>query len=150
LNKLGPEPLSDEFTIDVWLSRFSQRKGKVKALLLNQSFVAGVGNIYADELLFLAKVHPERTAESLKKKEMTALYHALREILQEAVDQGGSTVKSYVNGQGEMGYFQQQLKVYARQGQPCLDCGTEIMKSVVAGRGTHVCPKCQTLPKTIK
>ena len=143
LNKLGPEPLDPEFKETDWLERMGTKKGKIKALLLNQSFVAGVGNIYADELLFRAQVHPERTVDQLSYNQRTSLYHAMRDILQEAVDQGGSSVKSYVNGQGEMGYFQQRLNVYGREGQTCNHCNALIHKFVSAGRGTHICPVCQ-------
>ncbi len=145
LHKLGPEPLDAEFGLEQWKRIFSGRRGKMKPLLLNQHIIAGIGNIYADEILFRARIHPEREATTINDDEHVALYHAMRNILQEAVDQGGTTVKSYVNGQGEMGYFQQELAVYGRSGEQCLSCQHEIIRSVVGGRGTHTCPSCQRL-----
>lgn len=145
LNKLGPEPLDPKFSEQAWFERIDQKKGKIKALLLNQSFVAGVGNIYADELLFRARIHPEKLVNDMNLDEKKRIFVSLRNVLQEAVDQGGSSVKSYVNGQGEMGYFQQQLDVYGRNGQLCKVCASEIVKFVSAGRGTHICPTCQSL-----
>jgi formamidopyrimidine-DNA glycosylase len=145
LNKLGLEPLDPSFTFAAFRDRFSGKTGKLKPLLLNQSFVAGLGNIYADEALFAAGLHPERQVNQLTVKELRRLYEAIVETLREAVKAGGSSVKSYVNGQGEMGMFQLQLKVYGRKAEPCQSCGLPIEKTVVAGRGTHFCPNCQPL-----
>ncbi|CAM3790037.1 DNA-formamidopyrimidine glycosylase [Marinicrinis lubricantis] len=147
LNKLGIEPLDEGFTFEAFRSALNGKKSKIKPLLLNQVYVVGLGNIYVDEALFEAGIHPEREADSLSSKELKRLHAAIVQTLKEAVDQGGSSIKSYVNGQGEMGMFQQQLKVYGRKQEPCLRCGQPIAKSVVGGRGTHFCSKCQPLKK---
>jgi formamidopyrimidine-DNA glycosylase len=124
-----------------------KRTTKIKPLLLNQEIIVGLGNIYVDEALHAAGIHPERTADSLKKAEKERLYRAIVETLTAAVEAGGSSVKSYVNGQGEMGMFQHRLKAYGRTGEPCETCGRPIEKSVVGGRGTHICPVCQRVPR---
>ncbi|MDF2815903.1 MAG: 5-hydroxymethyluracil glycosylase [Paenibacillus sp.] len=143
LNKLGREPLDAAFTLDDFRVRVASRTTKIKPLLLNQEIITGIGNIYVDESLHRSGIHPERTANSLSRKELAGLHEAIVTILQEAVDAGGSSIKSYVNGQGEMGMFQQQLSVYGRNGQPCTRCEQLILKTVVGGRGTHFCPACQ-------
>ncbi|MDB4866343.1 MAG: mutM [Cohnella sp.] len=147
LNKLGLEPLSEEFTFEAFLRAISKRSTKIKPMLLNQEIIVGLGNIYVDEALHLAGIHPERTADTLKKAEKELLYKAIIATLRAAVEAGGSSVKSYVNGQGEMGMFQHLLKAYGRTGEPCETCGRLIEKSVVGGRGTHICPNCQKGPK---
>ncbi|UQZ83032.1 Formamidopyrimidine-DNA glycosylase [Paenibacillus konkukensis] len=147
LKKLGLEPLDDAFTLDAFKSKLAGRSTKIKPLLLNQEYIVGLGNIYVDESLFLAGIHPEREAGSLSRQELASLYEAILSTLNDAVAAGGSSVKSYVNGQGEIGLFQHQLKVYGHKGEPCPVCGAHIEKSVVAGRGTHVCPNCQPLKK---
>lgn len=149
LNKLGLEPLDEDFTLERFRSVLAHRKGKIKSLLLNQFYVVGIGNIYADEALFAARIHPERTADSLTRPEWKRLHEAIIHVLQEAVKQGGSSIKSYVNGQGEMGMFQQQLAAYGREDEPCVRCGKRIRKITVAGRGTHYCPNCQRRKKRL-
>lgn len=144
LANLGLEPLDESFTYEAFSDVMHGRKGKIKPLLLNQSYVVGLGNIYVDEALFQARIHPERTADELHDDEWQALYQAIIAILQEAVDAGGSSIRSYVNGEGEMGMFQQNLKVYGRKTLPCYGCGQAIERIVVAGRGTHICPSCQS------
>lgn len=143
LHKLGLEPLSPEFTADALSAKLAGKKTKIKPLLLNQEIVAGIGNIYVDETLFRAGIHPERTASSLSREERERLHRCIVDILTEAVAAGGSSVKSYVNGQGESGSFQDQHRIYGRKGQPCHNCGTPIERTVVGGRGTHYCPECQ-------
>ncbi|MFS1511840.1 DNA-formamidopyrimidine glycosylase [Chengkuizengella sp. SCS-71B] len=143
LHKLGLEPLEDNFTFEAFKEKLKNRKTKIKPLLLNQEVVVGLGNIYVDEALFLASIHPEQTVDQLKGTVLKKLYEAIIIILKNAVDAGGSSIKSYVNGQGEMGLFQQQLKIYGRNLEPCYNCGTSIEKIVVGGRGTHFCPNCQ-------
>ena len=144
VGKLGPEPLAPEFT-KAWLrEQLSRRKTRLKPLLLNQEFIAGLGNIYVDEALFKARLHPERVAVTLKEAEIGQLYMAIRETIVKAIEAGGSSVRSYVDGEGEMGMFQQLLNVYGRSGEPCTECGHPISRIVVSGRGTHVCPHCQT------
>src|SRR5690606_4768087 len=110
-----------------------KRSGKIKPLLLNQEFIVGLGNIYVDEALFAAREHPETTVDQLSDYKISKLYRAIRETLKAAVEQGGTTIKSYVNGQGEMGMFQQRLRVYGREGEPCPRCGKAIARIKVAG-----------------
>ena len=145
LSKLGIEPLDEQFTLEAFRHTISKRTTKIKPLLLNQAYIVGIGNIYVDESLFLAGIHPEREASTLTRKELKLLYEAIILTLQSSVEVGGSSVKSYVNGQGEIGLFQHQLKIYGRKSEPCYQCGSEIQKTVVAGRGTHICLKCQPL-----
>lgn len=145
LKDLGVEPLDDAFTFHQFKAILKDRSTKIKPFLLNQAHIVGLGNIYVDESLYAAGIHPERVISSLKKSEMERLFQAIRTTLQSAVDLGGSSVKSYVNGQGEMGMFQQQLLVYGKQSQSCVKCGNPIQKTVVGGRGTHFCQKCQKL-----
>ncbi|TFE27791.1 DNA-formamidopyrimidine glycosylase [Cohnella luojiensis] len=149
LNKLGLEPLEDGFTLDSFRRELGKRSTKIKPLLLNQEIVVGLGNIYVDEALHTAGIHPEMPANELKRKEQELLHQAIVKTLSAAVEAGGSSIKSYVNGQGEMGLFQHSLKAYGRTGEPCLNCGTPIEKSVVGGRGTHVCPICQKRPRNV-
>jgi len=147
LRKLGLEPLSEEFTLDRFRSVLQHRKGKIKSLLLNQLYVARIGNIYADEALHMARIHPERTPDSLSAQEWRRLHEAIVRVLRESVELGGSSTKSYVNGQGEMGMFQMRLAAYGRDGQPCERCSATLRKIVVGGRGTHFCPNCQRMKK---
>ena len=143
---MGPEPLEDEFSLKVFRDILSKPTNRnIKAFLLDQNMIAGLGNIYVDEALFMAGIHPARSVSSLKKKEIEKLYEGIRKALSEGVKAGGATVRSYRNSEGEMGYFQLQIQVYGRKGEPCLVCGTPIERIVVAGRGTHICPKCQRM-----
>jgi formamidopyrimidine-DNA glycosylase len=137
----GAEPL--EIGSEDFARLFHRRTATIKALLLNQSLLHGVGNIYADESLFRAGVRPRRRANTLTRNELEKLRVALREVLKEAIAAGGSSVSDYVDADGEEGFFQLQHRAYGREGQPCLVCKTKIKKIVVAGRGTHYCPKCQ-------
>ncbi|GIQ69829.1 DNA-formamidopyrimidine glycosylase [Xylanibacillus composti] len=150
LNKLGLEPLSDNFTCEAFRSVLAHRSSKLKPLLLNQAYVTGLGNIYVDEALYEARIHPEQTADSLSAQEWQTLHQAVVKTLSEAVRQGGSSIKSYVNGQGEMGMFQQQLQAYGRSGEACARCGNPIVKIVLAGRGTHFCQTCQRMKRSRK
>lgn len=143
LLKLGQEPLDLDFTLALFSKMMKNRSTKIKPLLLNQAYIVGIGNIYVDESLFRARIHPERIANSLTNVELKRLYRSIIDILTQAVEAGGSSIKSYVNGQGEMGMFQQQLLIYGRKQEPCSHCGRPIEKMVVAGRGTHYCPRCQ-------
>lgn len=143
LVKLGLEPLDESFTPEAFRKAIAKRTTKIKPALLNQEYVVGLGNIYVDEALFRAGIHPERTANTLSSEELDRLYDAILATLREAVEAGGSSIKSYVNGQGEMGMFQHSLKVYGREGEPCLNCGQPLVKTVVGGRGTHFCSGCQ-------
>ncbi len=143
LAQLGPEPFSSEFTEKRLKEQLKKTNRKIKVALLDQKIVVGLGNIYVDEALFRAGIHPEREANSLKSREIKRLFEEIVQTLQEAVDKGGSTIRSYVNSQGEIGMFQLQLFVYGQKGEACKRCGTNIEKTVVGGRGTHYCPKCQ-------
>lgn len=143
LVQLGIEPFDEQFTPEKLKQLFQATNRKVKVTLLDQTKLVGLGNIYVDEALFRANIHPERIGHQLSEKEIKKLYKEIKATLKEAIDKGGSSVKSYVNGQGEMGMFQQQLFVYGRKSEPCKCCGTLIEKTVVGGRGTHYCPKCQ-------
>jgi formamidopyrimidine-DNA glycosylase len=122
---------------------FHSRRTSIKAALLNQSLLHGVGNIYADESLFRAKIRPRRMASRLTAQELDRLHRAVQKVLREAIRLGGSSVSDYVDAAGERGFFQLRHNVYMRTGQPCLVCGTPIRRIVVAGRGTHYCPVCQ-------
>lgn len=146
LASLGPEPFEDEFNLDLLKERLAKTNRNIKAVLLDQTVVVGLGNIYVDEALFRAGIHPERAASSLNEEELIELQREIVLTLQEAVDKGGSTIRSYVNSQGQIGMFQLELFVYGRKGEPCRKCGHEIEKTVVAGRGTHTCPNCQPKP----
>lgn len=144
VGKLGPEPLSDEFTVDVWLARLKKRGGKIKPLLMDQSFLAGVGNIYADEALHLARIHPQRTADSLSEAEKVALWHTIRQVLADGIAREGASVNWYRKPDGTKGTAQNGLRVYGQTGQLCRTCGeANILKIVVSQRGTHFCPNCQ-------
>jgi formamidopyrimidine-DNA glycosylase len=122
---------------------FHGRRTSIKAALLNQSLLHGVGNIYADESLFRAKIRPRRMASRLTTQELDRLHGAVQKVLREAIRLGGSSVSDYVDAAGERGFFQLRHFVYMRTGQPCLVCGTAIRRTVIAGRGTHYCPVCQ-------
>lgn len=142
---LGPEPFSDEFTIAHLAERLGRTNRKVKTALLDQKILVGLGNIYVDEALFRSGIHPERLANSLNEKEISKLYSEIVATLGEAVEKGGSTIRSYVNSQGQIGMFQLDLLVYGRKGEECKKCGGPLSKGVVGGRGTHYCPNCQKL-----
>ncbi|MCG7405912.1 DNA-formamidopyrimidine glycosylase [Paenibacillus sp. ACRRX] len=146
LHKLGIEPLGSEFNAKVLGEVLRRRRSFIKPVLLNQHVVVGLGNIYVDEALFRANIHPLTAADSLTDEQVQRLHDAILVTLQDAVEAGGSSIKSYVNGQGEMGMFQHQLQVYGREGEPCVTCGHIIEKSVVGGRGTHTCSRCQPRP----
>ena len=144
ISRLGPDPFSEDFSVE-YLSGVFGRKATIKGLLLDQSVVAGLGNIYVDEVLFAAGVHPTRKANTLSREEVRTIYAATRDILGRAIQLRGTTFDSYHDAFGEGGKFQYQLKVFARAGEPCPVCSTQILKLRVAGRGTHVCPICQPL-----
>ncbi|BCE07893.1 DNA-formamidopyrimidine glycosylase [Bacillus paralicheniformis] len=143
LRQLGPEPFSEEFTAGYLRERLKKTNRSVKTALLDQRTVVGLGNIYVDEALFRAGIHPETTANKLTNKQTVLLHEEIVQTLKEAVEAGGSTVRSYINSQGEIGMFQLKLFVYGRKDEPCKKCGSPIEKTVVGGRGTHFCIKCQ-------
>ncbi|WP_407269069.1 DNA-formamidopyrimidine glycosylase [Radiobacillus sp. PE A8.2] len=143
LNQLGPDPLEDTFSFDVFYQKVRKSDRSIKSILLDQSVIAGLGNIYVDETLFRASVHPLRKGSKLLKREVIAIHKAAVATLKQAVAEGGTTIRSYVNSQGQIGMFQQQLNVYGQQNKNCKNCGKPIVKMKVSGRGTHVCVECQ-------
>jgi formamidopyrimidine-DNA glycosylase len=146
MKKVGPEPLEADFTPEEFAARFKRRaKTSIKAALLDQSVIAGVGNIYADESLWGAKIHPKRLVGSITSDEFLTLYTELRAVMNKAIEKGGSTDKNYVNAEGKRGSYLDFARVFRREGQACPRCGTTIIKFKAAGRGTHICPRCQVL-----
>ena len=146
MKKVGPEPLEHDFTAEQFAQRFIRRaKSPIKAVLLDQTVVAGVGNIYADESLWGAKLHPLKKTGDVSKNEMHKLYSELRDVMNLAIEKGGSTDKNYVNAEGKKGSYMDFARVFRREGQECPRCGTTIIKFRAAGRGTHICPHCQVL-----
>ncbi len=142
ISRLGPDPLTEDFTVE-YLQNAFKRKANIKGLLLDQSVIAGLGNIYVDEVLFAARVHPTRKADTLTPNEIQTIYTATRDILRRAIELRGTTFDSYHDAFGETGKYQHQLKVFTRAGEPCPRCGATVGKSRVAGRGTYTCPTCQ-------
>ncbi|EOT44395.1 DNA-formamidopyrimidine glycosylase [Enterococcus columbae] len=141
--KLGPEPTVADFDLEVFATKVKASHKKIKPLLLNQQLVVGLGNIYVDEALWQAKIHPETLAKALTDSEIKVLHQAIIEVLHRAVEAGGTTIRSYVNALGDAGNFQVQLNAYGQTGQPCVRCQTPIIKIKVEQRGTHLCPTCQ-------
>ena len=140
---VGPGTEPTTITLEPFIQLFRKRKTPIKAALLNQGLLHGVGNIYADESLFRAGIRPRRQAGRLSRVELERLHKAVKEVLAEAIKLGGSSVSDYVDADGEEGFFQLRHRVYLRTGEPCLVCKTPIKRIVLAGRGTHYCPKCQ-------
>jgi formamidopyrimidine-DNA glycosylase len=139
VGQLGPEPLEGDFRAEDFAALFEGRRGRLKPLLMNQRFIAGIGNIYADEGCFLAGIHPARQAHSLTADELNALYHSLRQVLNQGITYKGASFDQVYRG----GAFQNHFQVYSRSGEPCLRCGTPISRIVLGGRSTHFCPNCQ-------
>ena len=145
VGKLGPEPLHDDFSTAYLAHKLKGRRAAIKTLLLDQRIVAGVGNIYADEALFRARVHPARPAGSLQTEEIAALVQAVKAVIQQALAEMGTTLRDYRRPDGSVGEFQNSLQVFRRTGQPCPRCGAIIRRMVIGGRSTHFCPVEQTL-----
>ena len=139
--KLGPEPL--EVPFNEFAAALRRRKTRIKALLLNQAFLRGLGNIYADEALFRAGIHPLALASRIRSDRARRLYEAITAVLTEAIAAGGSSISDYVDAQGRKGFFQFSHRVYQRTGEPCVTCGTPVRRLLVAQRSSHFCPKCQ-------
>jgi formamidopyrimidine-DNA glycosylase len=139
--KLGPEPL--DISLKDFAARLRKHKTRMKALLLNQSFVRGIGNIYADEALFRAGIHPLATAARLRPDRIKKLHTAIRKVLGEAIKAGGSSISDYVDVDGRQGRFQVHHNVYQKTGEPCPRCGSKIRRILIGQRGTHFCPDCQ-------
>ncbi|MBI3494541.1 hypothetical protein HY004_00965 [Candidatus Saccharibacteria bacterium] len=146
MKKVGPEPLETEFTSDILHQRLQRRKNSsIKAALLDQTVLAGIGNIYADESLWGAKIHPETKVGQLTKPQTKKLYTEIVNVLRLSIEKGGSTDRNYVNAEGKKGSYIEFAKVFRRENLPCPRCSTTIIKTRVAGRGTHLCPKCQVV-----
>jgi len=144
LGSLGLEPLEDVFSLERFRDILRKKKrGKIKPLLMDQSLIAGIGNVYSQEALFLAGIHPERNPSELLDEEIRSLYNSLRKVLQEAIRYRGSSVDNYVDLEGKKGSYEQHLNVYGREGQSCPRCGAKIRRITLAGRGTYFCPNCQ-------
>ena len=142
--RVGPEPLHDEFTAKAFRERLLKRSGSnIKAVLLDQTVIAGVGNIYADESLWGAKIHPTVLVKNLKSRQTHTLFDELQFVLNLAIEKGGSSDRNYVNAEGKKGSYLSFARVFRREGKACPRCGNEIIKTRVAGRGTHLCPHCQ-------
>jgi formamidopyrimidine-DNA glycosylase len=141
VQRLGPEPL--EVGLAEFSARLRKRKTRIKALLLNQSFIAGLGNIYVDEILFLSGIHPLAQAARLSAPRVAKMHQAMVDTLTLAIEHRGSSISDYVDADGNRGNFQMLHRVYGREGEACITCGAAIKKAVVAGRGTHYCPVCQ-------
>lgn len=141
IEKLGPEPL--EVSFEDFSNGLARRNTRIKALLLNQDFLRGIGNIYADEALFRAGIHPMAIARRVRGERARRLYHAIVEVLSEAIAAGGSSISDYVDAEGRKGFFQFSHRVYQHTGEPCVNCGSPIRRVLVAQRSSHFCPKCQ-------
>lgn len=145
LKKLGPEPLATDFTFENIKPRIMRHRKDIKTVLLDQSVIGGLGNIYVDEVLWQAKIHPETPANHLTDDDIRTIINCSNKEIKVAIESGGSTVRSYLDANGHKGNMQDHLKVYGKEGTPCPRCGTEIVKIKVGGRGTHFCPKCQVV-----
>jgi formamidopyrimidine-DNA glycosylase len=150
LARLGPEPLSDEFTITDFRRAIANRRAPIKAVILDQSTLAGVGNIYVDEALHLAKIHPATQAAKLNKSRVQRLHQAIIAVLKLSISHGGTSFTHYVNALGLKGDYLQHARAFRRTGEPCPVCGTPITKIRIAGRGTHVCLRCQPKPRAVR
>jgi formamidopyrimidine-DNA glycosylase len=147
-DRLGAEPL--EIDRKEFCARFGSRRAQIKALLLNQGIIRGIGNIYADESLFRARIHPARIAQDLTVAQLSALHRAVREVLTAAIRLRGSSISDYVDSNGKKGEFQLRHRVYQREGKPCARCRESIRRIIVAGRSSHFCPRCQPAPRLRK
>ena len=144
IGRLGPEPLEEGFGAGGLAERLSRRKAPIKAALIDQTVIAGIGNMYADEALFAAGIHPLRPACSLSKEELKRLHRAIKQVLLEAINDKGASVSSYFRPGGEKGSAQFQFRVAHRRGQDCSVCGTPLERLVIRNRGSYFCPKCQS------
>ena len=144
MKRVGPEPLSEEFTTQIFLGQLMKRKNStIKSVLLDQSIIAGIGNIYADESLWGAQIHPLTKTADISRQKLLRLRTEIQSVLRIAIEKGGSTDRNYVNAEGKKGSYMSFARVFRRDKEPCMHCGTIIIKIRAAGRGTHLCPKCQ-------
>ena len=144
LINLGVEPLSNEFTVELFKKMLNNRKAMIKPLLMNQEFIAGIGNIYADEALFLSGIRPDRKSNELTDKEIKDLHKQIIKILKKGIKMGGTSISDYVNALGKTGDFQHELNVYNHEGKECVKCGEKIQKEKFSGRSARFCPNCQS------
>jgi formamidopyrimidine-DNA glycosylase len=147
-DSLGQEPL--EISASEFNRRLAGRRARIKALLLDQSVFRGIGNIYADESLWQARIHPARLAARLKPAELVGLRNAIRRVLQRAILDRGSSISNFVDAEGQPGEYQRRHRVYGREGKPCFRCGTKIQRAIVAGRSSYFCPRCQRAPRRVR
>jgi len=145
LISFGPEPLEKDFTFEKFKKCLENKKGKIKQVLMDQTVIAGIGNIYSDEILWMAEIHPFKEASQLSEKELKNIYRAMREILPKAIELGGESIPDFRRISGEKGGFDSLRKVYRREGEKCSRCGTIIKRVKLAGRSAHYCPTCQKL-----
>lgn len=142
--KYGPEPLGEEFTLEVFRNLLKEKpRAKIKPLLMDQTFIAGIGNIYSDEALFYAGIHPLKVVATLKEEKIEKLYQGIREILKKAIEKRGSSIDTYLDVEGRKGEYIPFLKVYRREGKDCFRCGGTVESFKIGGRSAHFCPKCQ-------
>lgn len=141
--KLGPEPLTDAFQLDDFYAKAKKRTLPIKSFIMDGHMVVGVGNIYASESLFLSGIHPSRACSNVSKARLNTLIQSIKTILHSSIEQGGSTLKDFVNSDGKPGYFQQTLNVYGRKGDPCTQCSSLIKQVTIGQRSTFYCPSCQ-------
>jgi formamidopyrimidine-DNA glycosylase len=146
-SRLGPEPLEPSFTTDVLRQTAKGRKAPIKAFLLNQQMIAGVGNIYADEALFRARIHPLKQAGRLKGDELERLRDSIVDVLEEGIQSFGASIDRYRDANGDEGQMQNRFQIHLREGEPCQRCGSTVRKMRAAGRGTYFCPRCQRAPR---
>lgn len=146
LGKLGPEPLEKDFTFEKFKEVLQKKKkGKIKEVLMDQSVIAGIGNIYSDEILWKAKIHPLKDLKKLKEEELERIYLSMKEILKKAIELGGESISDYRRISGERGYFDKERKVYRREGEKCFLCKSKIKRIKLKGRSSYFCPSCQKL-----
>jgi len=141
--KMGLEPWDERLTPNYLKMKYEKKKNPIKTLLLDQSIIVGIGNIYADEILFLSKINPLKSACSLEENELTKIIENTKQVLEKAIKEGGTTIRTYTSVDGVHGLFQQQLNVHCREGEKCCQCKNIIIKTKVGGRGTYYCPTCQ-------
>lgn len=144
IQKLGPEPIEETLDVSSISKKIKRRNQAIKTVLLDQTVIAGLGNIYVDETLFLSGVHPEKKANTLRRKDVELLLESSKIVLKKAINLGGSSIRTYTSSLGVTGRFQNELMVHTKEGEPCRVCGSIIMKTKVGGRGTYYCPTCQT------
>lgn len=140
---LGPEPLESDFTFNAFQKLFAKKRGRIKLVLMAQNFIAGIGNIYANEILFMAKIHPEARVEHLNEKDLKKIFDAIKKVLKKGLEAGGASISDYRNVQGEMGKFQKFMKVYGQEGKPCPVCKSKIQRATMGQRSSFYCPVCQ-------